>query len=223
VDTDFVDPMDKAMKYFAACFIFLMGLVIGASALNSSNYYLETGDGAVEIWQGKFAPMGKKLLFTLPGVPPPEPVKEKYSKQEAFPFIFNHYVEKADTVLEVPGMPDFDNIKSYLNKALSYATTSDMSEIVHDRLNNIDLMILLYKAEVATSRGTLSDLENARSYLVQASRFNPDDLKVDMIDQKIESLDESIAALKAKEEEALEAAQTEAEPAEAEPASPPKE
>ncbi len=44
VDTDFVDPMDKAIKYFAACLIFLMGLVIGASALNSSNYYLETGN-----------------------------------------------------------------------------------------------------------------------------------------------------------------------------------
>ena len=203
--------MDKAIKYFAACLIFLMGLVIGASALNSSNYYLETSNGAVEIWQGKFAPMGKKLLFTLPGTQLPEPVKEKYSRRAVFPLVFNYYVDKADTLLEASGMPDFDEIRSYLNKALLYATTSDMKKTANGRLRNIDLMILLYKAEVASSRGGLNDLESAKRYLVEALQLNPDDLKVDMIEQKIESIDNSISTSKAKE--ALEAAKTQTAPA----------
>ncbi len=36
--------------------------------LNTGNYYLKDKAGALEIWKGRFAPMGEKILIILPGV-----------------------------------------------------------------------------------------------------------------------------------------------------------
>jgi hypothetical protein len=192
------DPMEKAMKYLAAAFAVLIALVIGTSMINNNNFYIHATDGALEIWQGRFSPMGEACLISLPGVQPPETIKDIYSKAEAFPLIFNYYVEKADTLLTVPGLPDFKGIKAYLNKARPYATTPSANEAVFSRLNNIELMILLYKADVSASKPTLSDLNQAKGYLSEAERLDIDDLKIDLIHQKIDAVDQQIAALKAK-------------------------
>jgi len=192
------DPMEKAMKYLAAAFAVLIALVIGTSMINNNNFYIHATDGALEIWQGRFSPMGEACLISLPGVQPPETIKDIYSKAEAFPLIFNYYVEKADTLLTVPGLPDFKGIKTYLNKARPYATTPSANEAVFSRLNNIELMILLYKADVSASKPTLSDLNQAKGYLSEAERLDIDDLKIDLIHQKIDAVDQQIAALKAK-------------------------
>jgi len=195
IDTTFDDPMEKAMKYAVAVFIVLIALIIGTSAMNTNNYYIKSSNGAVEIWQGKFSPMGEELLIMLPGVQPPEMKKDIYSQTDVFPLIFNYYVEKADTLLEVPGMPDFEGIRSYLNKALTYATASEISQIAHTRLNNLDLMILMYKADVSVSKGTLDGLENAKAYFNEAAKLKIDDLQASLIAQKIESIDNLITEL----------------------------
>lgn len=193
------DPMEKAMKYLVAAFAVLIALVIGTSMMNKNKFYIHATDGALEIWQGRFAPMGEACLISLPGVQPPETIKNIYSKADAFPLIFNYYVEKADTLLIVPGLPDFAGIKTYLNKALAYATTPAANEAVFSRLNNIELMILLYKADVSASKPTLSDLNQAKGFLSEAARLGIDDLKVDLIHQKMDAVDQQIAALKAKQ------------------------
>ena len=198
-DTITDDPMEKAMKYLVAAFAVLIALVIGTSMMNKNKFYIHATDGALEIWQGRFAPMGEACLISLPGVQPPETIKDIYSKAEAFPLIFNYYVEKADTLLTVPGLPDFDGIKTYLNKALAYATTPAANEAVFSRLNNIELMILLYKADVSASKPTLSDLNQAKGFLSEAARLGIDDLKVNLIHQKMDAVDQQIAALKAKQ------------------------
>jgi hypothetical protein len=108
-------------------------------------------------------------------------------------------VDKADTLLAVPGLPDFEGIKRYLNKALAYATTPAANEAVFSRLNNIELMILLYKADVSASKPTLSDLKKAKGYLSDAERLDIDDLKIDLIRQKMSAVDQQMAALKAKQ------------------------
>lgn len=198
-DTITDDPMEKAMKYLAAAFAVLIALVIGTSMMNKNKFYIHATDGALEIWQGRFAPMGEACLISLPGVQPPETIKNIYSKAEAFPLIFNYYVEKADTLLIVPGLPDFAGIKTYLNKALAYATTPAANEAVFSRLNNIELMILLYKADVSASKPTLSDLNQAKGFLSEAARLGIDDLKVDLIHQKMDAVDQQIASLKAKQ------------------------
>ena len=201
-DTTVSDPMEKAMKYLVAAFVVLVALIIGSSMINKNKYYINATDGALEIWQGRFAPMGEELLITLPGVEHPETIKDVYSKTDVFPLIFNYYVAKADTLLEVPGMPDFEGIKTYLNRALPYASTPDLSEAAYARLNNIDLMILLYKADVAAGKATISDLEDAKGYLTEAARLDLDDLQIDLVSQKIDAVDDLIADLKAKEAEA---------------------
>jgi hypothetical protein len=193
------DPMEKAMKYLVAAFAVLIALVIGSSMINKNKFYIHATDGALEIWQGRFAPMGEACLISLPGVQPPETIKNIYSKADAFPLIFNYYVEKADTLLIVPGLPDFAGIKTYLNKALAYATTPAANEAVFSRLNNIELMVLLYKADVSASKPTLSDLNQAKGFLSEAARLGIDDLKVDLIHQKMDAVDQEIAALKAKQ------------------------
>jgi hypothetical protein len=175
--------MDKAMKYGVAAFVLLIALIVGSSMINQGKYYIHSTDGALEIFQGSFAPMGEKLLISLPGVQAPEKAKDVYSKTDVYPLIFNYYVEKADTLLKVPGLPDFQGIKNYINKAMPYALTPKSKDIVYSRLDNIDLMILLYKADVAASKSTLADLKEAKGFLTEASRLDIDDMKLNLIHQ----------------------------------------
>jgi chemotaxis protein histidine kinase CheA len=199
-DTTVSDPMEKAMKYLVAAVVVLVALIIGSSMINKTKYYMSSKQGALEIWQGRFAPMGEELLITLPGVQLPETTKDVYLKKDVFPIIFNYYVEKADTLLEVPGMPDFEGIKSYLNRALSYAVTSASTETAFNRLNNIELMILFYKADVAADKATLSGLKDAKHYLDQASGLSTNDLQASIITQKVDAVNKQIVTLKATEE-----------------------
>jgi colicin import membrane protein len=196
------DPMDKAMKYMAAVVAVLIALVVGSSMVNQGKYYIRSKAGALEIFQGIFAPMGEKLLISLPGVQPPATVKDVYSKTDVYPIIFNYYVEKADTLLKVPGLPDFQGIKTYIHKAMPYALTPKAKDIVYSHLNDIDLMILLYKADVAAGKDTLSDLNDAKEFLTEASRLDIDKLKLNLVHQKIDVVDKKIATLKAEQKAA---------------------
>jgi len=188
-DTIPSDPMDKALKYMAAAFALLIILVVGSSMINQGRYYIRSTNGALKIFQGSFSPMGEKLLISLPGIQAPETVKDVYSKTDVYPIIFNYYVEKADTLLKVPGLPDFEGIKTYINKAKPYAITPASKDIVYKRLSNIDLLILLYKADVAASKSTLADLKEAKGYLSEASRLDIDDMQLDLVDQKMGAVD----------------------------------
>jgi colicin import membrane protein len=203
------DPMDKAMKYMAAVFAVLIALIVGSSMVNQGKYYIHSKAGALEIFQGIFAPMGEKLLISLPGVQPPATVKDVYSKTDIYPIIFNYYVDKADTLLKVPGLPDFNGIKTYINKAMPYAITPKAKDIVYSHLNDIDLMILLYKADVAAGKDTLSDLNEAKGFLAEASRLDIDKLKLNLIHQKIDAVDKKIATLEAEQKAAAEKAAAE--------------
>ncbi len=202
-DTLSPDPSKKVIKYLIAAFVVLVALIIHTSFQNMNNYYLSATHGALEIWQGKFSPMGKELLLSLPGAQPPVAIKNVYSKADVFPIIFDYYVEKADMLLEVSGMPDFKGVKKYLNRALSYATPDTPMEAAYSRLNNIELMILLYKADVAASKATISDLKNAKVYLTQTSKLELDEPQAEMIKQKIDAIDAMIADLQPKKTQAL--------------------
>ncbi|MBW1838086.1 MAG: hypothetical protein JRI99_14335 [Deltaproteobacteria bacterium] len=198
-DTQGPDPMERTLKFFLAGFVFLVAIIIGASISNRSNYYVKTVDGAVEIWQGRFAPMGEGLLIALPGATPPETTQAVYSKNEALPLVFNYYIEKADALLGVADMPDFKGIKLYLNKALSFATTENLRNAAYSRLNSIDAMILLYKAAVASSKNTLADFKTALRYLEEASTLKLDETQARLINQKILAVKDLMAALEAKQ------------------------
>ena len=170
--------------------IILMGLVIRASYHNTEKYYLKSTAGAVEIWQGTFSPGEKKRILIMPGVQIPAKTKTVYAMEEVYPLAFKFYVSKADALMEVPGMPDFVGIKSYLNRALSFATTEDLRQTAHGRINQIDRLILLYKADVAATKGTRIGLEAALGYLDQAAKLNPDEIETELIKKKKASIRE---------------------------------
>jgi len=176
-------------------FIILVGLVIRASYHNRDRYYLKSAAGAVEIWQGTFSPAGKKRILIMPGIQLPAEIKNVYAKEEVYPLAFNFYIQKADTLMEVPGMPDFMGIKSYLNRALSFATTAELSQMAHARINQIDRMILFYKADVAATKGTRAGLEAALNYLDQAAQLNPDDIEAETIRKKKAAIRELLNTL----------------------------
>ncbi len=224
-------PVDRTGQYFtfgaAGIAILLFLLVIGASLNNADTYYIKPAAGAIEIWQGKFAPIGKKLLVTLPGVPAPEETQPQYDKKAVFPLIYSYYINKADALLAAPGFPDFEEIKKYLEKALKYAHTSDLRKSVYARIDGIDIAIYMYKADVAASRRATADLEIALDHLASAAALNPDENLRELIEQKKMLFNDTLAANRAQAEaealaaeEAL-AAQQEAAAAEAEPAVPP--
>ena len=218
------DPVDNSIKLMAAGLAFLILLVIGASASNSFKYYLADKQGTLEIWKGKFAPMGKKMLVALPGVPVPEALKAVYSSDEVYPLAFQYYIDKADALLDVSGIPDLEGIKATLKTALAYGSTNDLRRIAYNRLDNIDRLILSYKADVAASRGTIVDLNAAIGFLEEADRLTSDDVQKEMIAKKIAAhqatvlqLEEQAAAEQAAAEKAA-AEQAAAEQAAAEQA-----
>ncbi|MGD8343313.1 MAG: hypothetical protein PVI38_01595 [Desulfobacterales bacterium] len=175
--------------------VILMGLVVHASYRNADKYYLKFGAGALEIWQGTFSPGGKKRILIMPGVQKPAEIKTVYTKEAVFPLAFNFYISKADALMAVTGMPDFVGIKSYLNRALSFATTEQERQTAHARINQIDRMILFYKADVAATKGTREGLETALEYLDQAAALSPDEIETEVIQKKKESIHKLLETL----------------------------
>jgi len=190
-ETDF--PL-KILFTIAACLIIIFIPIIIASYINTGRYYLEVTDGALELWQGDFAPMGKELLITMPGAVPPEIIKDAYSKEEVFPIVSGYLIDKADTLLGVNGLPDFQYIKSTLNSAKTYAVTKPLLQDINSRLTGIDFMMLLYKADVAEGMGTVEGRKAAIELLEQAAMLDLGPHEAELVSKKIQSLRETEAS-----------------------------
>jgi hypothetical protein len=182
------DPIKKFVRFVFVCFVPLIAIMILISYQNMNKYFISSRDGAVEIWKGKFSPKGRQRILIMPGSQIPGQNKTVYTKEEVYPMAFQFYIGKADALMEVPGLPDFAGIKSYLNRALSYATTDALRNTAKTRINSIDLMILLYKADAAASKGTVAGLDTAIKYLDQASTLSPDEIEAKLIKQKLASI-----------------------------------
>ncbi len=189
------DPMGTTIKFVLIGFVLIMALVVKVSATNHANYYLKPTKTGVEVWRGIFAPMGQERLIELENAEVPESARPSYSKEEIYPFIFSHYIKQADVLLEKPGMPDFEGIKSYLNQSMPYAMTEKDRKLATARLNNIDQMIFLIKADVAASKETLADYDAALEYLKQARALDVDGSKSVLIKEKIDAVEAARAAL----------------------------
>ncbi|MBU0544324.1 MAG: hypothetical protein KKH97_03155 [Proteobacteria bacterium] len=183
-------------KYiFIIVLAILLFITIITSHSNRNNYYVKYKAGAVEISKGRFSPLGKELFIIMPGAQPPSPAKKVYDREEIFPYITKYYIDKADAVLDVPGLPDFDGIRTYLNKSLSFAITPDLQKEASIRLDRIDRMVLLYKADIAISKDTITELKAALEYLNRAKALGPDTIESELIRLKIEWVRERIAVI----------------------------
>jgi hypothetical protein len=189
------DPRDNMMKIAVAVFVFLVLIVVGASFSNHGTYHLIMKNGKTEVWQGRFGPMGKILLTTLPDAALTGNIKTSGSKKEIFPFIVAYYLKKADKGLEIAGTPDFKEIRSLLSAATPFAATPDLKKEILIRSNVIDLMSLLYKAQVAASLETAEGFAEALAQLENAKSIETDDIQAEMVARKIQSIERKLADL----------------------------
>lgn len=189
------DPLKTFGLYAGAAFLILIVLIVSASMQNAGKYYVISKDGAVEIWRGQFSPMGRERLLVMPGIQPPDSPKDVYTKQDVHPLIFEFYLDKADALMDAAGSPNFEDVKSNLNQALQYATTAEMRSRARTRIQTIDRLTLLYKADVAAARGTAEGYRSALAFLQQAQDLNPDEIEANLIRQKIQSIEKQMTAL----------------------------
>ncbi|MBT7085036.1 MAG: hypothetical protein HN931_02550 [Desulfobacterales bacterium] len=182
----------------AALLVIIMILITGISISNSKKYYLEYRNGAIKIFKGTFEPVGKSLLIILPGIEAPKPAKAVYTKEEIYPIISKYYINKAATLLEVPGMPDFKGVKIYLQKATKFATSEKLLNEAERRIQSIDFMVLIYKADLMEDTGTLSGFEDAIRYLNGAASMSTDKTEAEIVQKKIAAVQKLIDDAKKK-------------------------
>ncbi len=187
-------PFKIVIVLLSIVLIILIGLIVYTSNLNTKKYYLKSYEGALEIWKGTFSPAGKRRMIIMPGVKPQDQIKPVYTQQEIYPLIFQYYIDRADALIHMPEMFDFTGIKTYLNRALTFATTDDHRRAAYIRLNRIDRVILYYKADVAASKGTAAGLEAAIGFLDQAASLEPDDIEAELIEKKKKNIRELMKA-----------------------------
>ena len=91
-------------------------------------------------------------------------------------------------LLDVPGLPDFEGVKTYLNKSLAYATTREMKTVIKGRLDAINLMVLLYKADVAASKKQPERPGDSQGILQRGLTYQMDEMELARIKQKAEAV-----------------------------------
>ena len=174
----------RMIRYGAAGLALLFTLIIAASYSNSSKYCLEPTDIGIQIWKGRFAPIGKELLVTLKGRTPAESVKDIYTKEEVSGMAYAYFMEEADKMMKDASYP-LENANCLLKKAVSFATTGQARNAAMEKLNGINLMPFLYKSDVAASSGNLKD---ALRHLENASRLKLDERQAKLLAGKVEAL-----------------------------------
>ena len=191
------DPVDISIKIGAGCLALLVLILLGTSLCNSQKFYIKPAKNGIEIWQGRFAPMGEKQLISLAGVKSPEKLKKIYSDLDVYPIICRYFLNKADAVLDAPGIPDFEGMKHYINLAEPYAMTRELRDAADLRLNSMAKTLLIYKADIAVSRGSIADLEAAVGFLYKAKAMNSDKAQAESLDKKISAATGKLEQLKA--------------------------
>jgi len=194
------ETISGPIKMLIACVAAIFGLLILASTMNTSKYYLKPAENAVEIWQGSFSPNGQKLLISVPGAVIPEQVKSVYAKKQALVPAFDYYIKKAEALTETKGQPDFEAIKSELSKAIAFAPSALHQKDAKNRLNKIECLFLIYKADVAAGKGTLEGYESAINDLNRAKALGVEEPQKTIVDEKLEKLNKTKAMLMKKSE-----------------------
>jgi len=194
------------MKIGVIAFCAIIALLIVSSYSNTKNYYITEKDGAVEIWRGIFAPMGKTRLMILPGIQMPPAEKDVYGWQDAYRLIYRYYIEKADATLAVPGIPDMAALTRDLEKALYYAPNREMRDAARARLVSIHMQTLIQKAQAAMNRGTVESAQEAIGFLKEAAGYDLSAAEAEMVQRKIEEAENILAAREAAKAQAEKAA-----------------
>jgi transposase len=193
------EPMDKTLKYAMVGFGALIAILLLASLSNSNNFYFKQKEQMVQLWQGRFAPMGERFVasFSDAKIFDSIPVKKDvYSKKEAYRVLSAYFVQRADEILRTGETPDMKTVKSYLTKASRYAQSEPEKQAVRMRLNSIEFLILMSKADLALNKGTPAEFEAARKYLAQAIPLASTDLQKEVLMKRLAAVEHALASHK---------------------------
>ncbi len=192
------EPMDKTLKYAIGAFALVVAIVLMASFSNSNKFFFKQKEQMVELWQGRFAPMGEVRVasFSDPKMLQGVPVQTSYTKKQAFGVLHDYLVERADEILTTGETPDLKAAKSYLSHAENYAVSESQQLAIRVRINSINYLVLCGKADIALSKGTRPDFEAAKGYLTEALRFASTDLQKDVLAEKLAAIEYAIATSK---------------------------
>ena len=208
------EPVDRTGRLMALGLaggvVLLFLLVIGASMVNTGKYYLKPTPQGLEIWQGKFAPMGVHRILALPGVDGPETLVPQYDKSEVMPYAVAYFLAEADALLTQGNLPDFDAVKASLYTALDYATSRTERERINARIDGIDKAVLLYKAQITAAAQTLEGYEQAIAHYRDAARLTDDPIELEAIEAKIAQMEKASADVEARLAEETAAADVDA-------------
>ncbi|MDY6838494.1 MAG: helix-turn-helix domain-containing protein [Thermodesulfobacteriota bacterium] len=133
------DPMDRMLKYAIGGFALVIVILLMASLSNSSNFYFKQKEQMIELWQGRFAPMGKKRVATFsdPTIIKSLPEQSTYTKRQAHGVVAKYYIKLADKMLRTGEIPDLKGAKSYLAQASKYAASDATRQAIKERLGSI--------------------------------------------------------------------------------------
>jgi hypothetical protein len=192
------EPMDKTMKYAIGAFALVIAILLMASFANSNKFYFKQKEQMVEVWQGRFAPMGEVRVASFSDPKMLEGVRKQasYTKDQACGILYGYLVGRADEILNTGQTPDLKAAKSYLAHASKYAVSDSQRRGVRMRVNSIDYLVLCQKANIALSKGTRPDFETARRHLTEAMRFASTELQKDVLAKRLAAIEYAIATSK---------------------------
>jgi transposase-like protein len=192
------EPTDKTFKYAVGALACVIAILVMASLSNSNKFAFKQNDQMVELWRGRFAPMGWTCMasFSDPKVLTGVQQKKAYSKKQAFGILSDYFINRADEILKTGETPDLKAAKSYLGHASKYALTDARQQEIRIRLNRMNFLVLLGKGELARSKGTVPDFETAKKYLMQAIPYASTDLEKDMLAKNLAAIEYAIAESK---------------------------
>ncbi len=159
---------------------------------NSKKFFIKSRHGAVEIWKGKFSPTGKKFIAGFPKLEAPENIKPVYTETEVYTIAFDHNIKLADSLLNEGHVPDFEKVKAQLNKAKTFAITKTQQDLINFRINGIDKMFMIYKADILSISDNTDDLKKAVKYLKNAKQLCLKKSQSGQMDEKIKDIQKRI-------------------------------
>jgi len=180
--------MSNSLKCVFAGILALFVMLYMASSSNHSKYYLIDGKTGIELWQGSFSPMGKSYILTLMGMEFPETEQEYYTESEINPLICGFYLDQANEILSQDNIPNLLQVKDYLLMAYNFAT-EDIQHKIQKRLNSIDFMMFILRADMAIQKGSETDIEKAREYIEEAEDLAEKNYQKDMIKNRLQMID----------------------------------
>ena len=190
------DTMNKMLFYGGGILALFVFLIVAASLQNMGKYEIIETNGVVEVWKGRFSPMGRDLMISMTGVEPPSQKKAVYTSEDVFPMVFQYYLRNSDALMTAAGSPGFEEIKSSLKQAGAFALTAEDRALIDSRLKAIDRTVLIYKADVSAAKGTAEGLQTARVYLQKAATLKPDEIEANLIQRKLESVQRLMKTLR---------------------------